>query len=906
MIRTISEFFKTRAAAIMQEENLIEPIDAVDIILEKEEEINDIIKNVRWLLAIDITRQQLIQKLSEYRLDLERVSSISRTKIFRDPMEPKQGGIIDFNDETKCAGAYFNKLRNDGKLGEDDLDRVALECNVIIQQFLPQPAQKCNRLGLVVGQVQSGKTTIFNGIIASAAEMGFNIIIILSGTIEKLRTQTQTRIISDVTEPWSRRENPPFHFFWISTDQQPGLVVAGKANQVLSGIGDDNHRQIAVGVFLKNRKVLLKLRNFLSTLSPLQQSRVRALIIDDEADQATPNGGVNNNRVTAINKAIKNLVIKIPGMQFCPTQGNTSYLGFTATPFANLLNEAGQLTLYPKDFIYFLSSSERYFGPMQLFGNPAETEEEETIIPLNVIRILSDEDISGTVPPTGQNASYNPEMTDGLEKSLIWYILATAARRVSKPDCWSTMLIHTSSRISHHSELAQTVDDFLKDIRLSWRQNLDQWREFWIYETSLVNIDDFNLAFPGYGNPGPSELPGWSAIEELIPSVIDDVKVKIDNSSPGSYERVYYGEDVDKTNKLQIAIGGNTLSRGITLEGLVSSYFARRFTPRSAYDTLLQMGRWFGFRQGYELLSRIWTTSFLRDGFRDLVIMEYNLRLNLQLYLTGVSPATMAPVITRMPAMAITRKTVVGDTEVVEADYSGSAPQTIFFLNDESWLKHNLQTTEKFLNGLANYYVQNNDVKNRRIFEKVPDKKIKQFLIDFNFHQSSNTFNDRHLIKFIENNEEKYAKWTVVVMGGRSDKDFEIQNVPSVKMNTRSRVDTDIDPIINIKSLRSTADLLCDRPELLPDDRREVELWKIRKEKSLNPVLVLFPIDKNSQPLKNKDKTNRVPLNALENLIGVSLIMCPPDPQSGAVGVKVNLGEAYYSEDVEDDDSDNK
>lgn len=896
----IIELIRKRVDIIMRNDHRT-PLEIVNSIISTSDEKQWFISNGPHLLFDPIDELSLDIALHSYRKELQRVEAME-DGIFRE--RGMENGYTLSENESTCWGAYYSRLQNQGR-SKADLNRIIDECNVIVQQFLPQPAQSSDRRGMVIGQVQSGKTTIFNGIISAASDMGFNVILVLSGTIESLRKQTQKRIDLDVTRPWGQKVNTPFYFTWISNHNGSGLAVAGRASLVLTELSNPGRRQVAIGVFLKNGRVLNNLISFLNSINAVDHSHIRALIIDDEADQATPNAGVNKNTITAINRAVKSLAGLVPN-NFCSLQGKTSYLGFTATPFANLLNEAGQGTLYPRDFLYFLRPSGRYFGPWQLFGNPDEVEGEETIIPLDVIRLLSQDDINGTVPPTGRpRPAYTPLMTEGLKTAIRWFALAAAMRRINNPESWATMLIHTSSNISAHEALYDVVREYMGDLHADWTSGRQEWQSLWTTEISRVTLETFSAAFPEYGQPAPVSYPAWEAIVRQMDSVIQDIQVKIDNSLYVGPERVVFDDDAPLNQRLQIAIGGNTLSRGLTLEGLVSSYFARRFTTQSSYDTLLQMGRWFGYRQGYELLPRLWTTENLRDGFRDLVIMEQNLRKSLQLYLRGHSPANKAPVITRMPSMAITRRNVLGRTAVVEADYSGTAPQTILFKNDSAWLGNNLAITKRLLNNISEYR-GNSEVSGRLLFTNVPVRFIAEFIENFNFWPHTNTFNKKHILDYIRKYQEEYSEWSVTVSGGTG-------NGPrfdgtEVVMNNRSRIREDnespsrMHTFINLKSLRATRDLLCDHPELIPAGKiNEEALWDIRKDCGLNPVLILYPINKDSVHAgRNSERTS---LNAVEDIIGVSLIMNPPGGQEGSRGIQLDITDAYENAEEEADEN---
>jgi hypothetical protein len=896
---TLFEFVRKRVSdlTMTESEQFKRPTEIIHELLQNPTRIQDLYFQIQpWIQTV--TLDSLRATLVDYNRNLDRIElategNFTNRRYWNGYLPDKNGGGV--------YGLYYQSLQKNGFLAQSDLDRVDDECKLIAQQFFPIQGQNIDRRGLVIGQVQSGKTTIFNGLISIAADMGFNLIIILSGTIENLRQQTQSRILRDVTEVWGANPGRPFQFTWISNHLGPGLSVAGNANNVLA----DLENQKGIGVFLKNPNVLRNLKRWLNTLNKIQHDKLKVLIIDDEADQATPNAGVGKNTITAINKLIKSFVNETPN-SICPTQARTTYLGFTATPFANLLNEAGPNTLYPRDFLYFLKSSEKYFGPMQLFGNPNEVEGEETVTPLNVVRILNDEDINGTVPEPGSSSEFDPRITAGLRESILWFILASTARRTHKQDSWSTMLVHTSSRISHHFLLAEVISFFISEVYYDFDKNngrnfLNDLEKLWQKEVKTVGVINFEAAFPNYGTP-PANYPSWNQITQNLPQTIKCIRVKIDNSIADESERMRFGEKTPNEDRIQIAVGGNTLSRGITLEGLVSSYFARRFNAQGCYDTLLQMGRWFGYRKDYELLPRLWTTSTLINSFRDLVVMELALRDQMNIYLRGESPAERAPVISQMPAMAITRKAVIGNINIGEVNYAGSAPQTILFNNDRDWLQNNIFVTRDLLEKTRTYlHKPVQSVPNKVYYTKVPREIVVSFLNNYNVLPDSNVFNKTHIIDYISISPN-CENWTIVVTGGTSSEKFETAKGIVVNKNRRTRIieQSGTTNRINLKSLRSTTELLIDREDLMPKAttaRDITTLWTIRRKNNLNPVLIVYPIDRNSQLLPGS-ADNRASLEgyAVEDIIGISLILDPPsETKIAAHGVSLaNIQSAGY------------
>src|SRR5699024_3060684 len=185
------------------------------------------------------------------------------------------------------------------------------------------------------------------------------------------------------------------------------------------------------------------------------------------------------------------------------------------------------------------------------------------------------------------------------------------------------------------------------------------------------------------------EPEAFEQVAERIPDVLAQIRVIADHSY--SEERLDYR--TGESNAI-IAIGGNTLSRGLTLEGLVSSLFIR---PTNTYDSLLQMGRWFGFRTGYEDLPRLWTTRVLHEAFRHLSLDEHEMRQDMEVYqLRGETPTDVAVKIRAHPSLRVTAK--MGAAQPAVISFAGSRLQTRFFHRyDREWLEANHAAAEHLL-----------------------------------------------------------------------------------------------------------------------------------------------------------------------------------------------------------------
>lgn len=734
------------------------------------------------------------------------------------------------------------------------IERLHMECSKIFS-FLPARDANTDRLGLVIGQVQSGKTSCYNGVVCAALDAGYNTIIILSGKTENLRRQTQKRFEVDVLEsqPDGEPDNVRSRFRALTYSDTTGMTRT-PVNNMFNGI-IAVPQNIVYGVFLKNGTVLKNLNEYLSQLNPLYKERIRALIIDDECDEATPNVRLKNPPPSVINGRIKSL--RLNGLS------RATYIGYTATPFANILNETGIDTLYPKTFIHIMSKPNKYFASDNLFGDSDLIEDEDNEPRIDIVRIIPDSEL--------RRIQDSPSLRD----AILWYACATAARICMGHTGFSTMLIHTSSLTRNHRSIARIVTKKIEE----WRNNIDDFINscirVWNYEKGKVTPDKFILSFPEYGYEA-NELPEWPQIEQaLVNEFLPNVVVKIDNSRIADDQRLKYESD---SPKLQIAIGGNTMSRGLTLEDLVCSYFGRDV---SSYDTLLQMGRWFGYRIGYETLPRIWMTAVLRDGFMDLVSIEKDMKREIRAnYDLGNTPENVATRIKYKPSFAITRKQAILNAKIVGISYSRQSVQTIIFENNLDQLVHNWEMTEKFImNIVRKGLTPDPDISPDIVFRNVEVEDILSYMGSYISFERSIRFRRNAIIEYIRQHADSHNYWTVAIKGKTDARTIATIGGFENGLINRSRLKNyphddgaNGGDRINIKALMSPSDFLLDRPDLnvnSPADREAV--FKIRDENNLNSLLIIYPIDSQSQP--PRDSVERVPLNAAHHIIGIGMII---------------------------------
>lgn len=715
--------------------------------------------------------------------------------------------------------------------------------------------------GLVLGYVQSGKTTNFMGVMAKAADAGYRLFIVLSGITDNLRSQTQERIqevlLGDHAERW-----------YLLTDLEQDFSMSGNAANLLN---DPSKRLVAV--VKKNGFRLRRLKDWINTAGSEVHKGLPLMVIDDEADQASLDVG-KRGRVSRINGLIGQ-IIRHP---------RSAYIAYTATPFANLLTDVERYdSLYPDDFILDMKQPEGYFGPERLFGRDPLSQDEPSDLSagLDVINIIPDAEADMAKPPSGKGAVFDwePSVTPALGDAIAWFLMATAARRAR----WlkvthSTMLIHTSMLAEAHNRMRNPVEAHVRVIADKFGSDPDlryRLQRLWEDESAAVPAESVDL-------PPVS----WSQIESALPGVLADTRMVVDNYT--SQDRLYYKKDEPIT---VIVIGGNTLSRGLTLEGLVTSYFVR---AASAYDTLLQMGRWFGYRRGYEDLPRIWMPEELAGWFQDLATVEEEIRRDIRAYGPDETPRNVGVRIRVHPSMAITSAAKMRGAVDASVDFSMKREQTITFEHcDEGWLGTNIVATRKLLTdtmgGTGGTGSSKVGQAGRTLVEGVASERILAFFNEYRMHPNALRMRTDLITGYILQQMKQGAllTWNVVLLENPNRAevhDLDLGIGRGIRTVERSRLKR-YSAFANIKSLVSTIDRIADtgtaRSELPgdvdPDDDKSLARYRQDTVGSIG-LLTIYPIDKNSKmrevtsaPGKKPPRDPRTDLAAVDHVIGLGI-----------------------------------
>lgn len=492
-----------------------------------------------------------------------------------------------------------------------------------------------NRKGLIMGDVQSGKTANYTGLICKAVDSGYKVIVLLTGTIEKLRQQTQQRIDEGFVGASSDA---------MMKQREDQLIVGvGKYDStirpmVLTSTVDDFKQKNAsnlnfdlrningpvIFVIKKNSAVLKRLNKWLRTFNQNGAQKIdhSLLVIDDEADNASVNTKKDpEESPTAINGHIRDLVNMF---------AKSSYVGFTATPFANIFidpysyNDMVEGDLFPKDYIYSLNAPSNYTGARDIFSEDGSAN-------YMLVEINDDPEdpnsIATLLPLKHKSSAWINSLPTDLKDAVATFLLANTIEDLDgNTGNHRSMLINISRFTDVQDQVSVLVNEYLKDMQMACKNYCNLSVEMALnnsYIAQLKNVYERIYSDIEYS---------WPAIQVQLYKSCASIIVQTFNRRAG--QNVNYSDYKDGLRV--IAVGGMSLSRGLTLEGLIVSYFYRN---SKMYDTLMQMGRWFGYRGGYAKLCRIWMSGESIEWYRHISQSTDELRDEIERYQnTGLTP----------------------------------------------------------------------------------------------------------------------------------------------------------------------------------------------------------------------------------------------------------------------------
>lgn len=749
------------------------------------------------------------------------------------------------------------------------------------------------RKGLVLGYVQSGKTANFQALIAKSVDAGYRIVIVLAGMYSNLRAQTQTRLEDDLDLAVM---DPMKTVYWDpKTDETHDIAANATATSLNTANG------VVVMVVKKHEKRLKNIEKFLQRIPKDQLSRYPVLIIDDESDQATPNTESGRDQISTINQRLRDIWKSVP---------TGSYVAYTATPFANLLiSPAEENDFYPDDFIVSLPKPVGYLGADEFFDTSEVSDEAEGDELIHDLSIGIPDNEASVLVPRGRNIeNYDPEITDTLGQAIRWFVIATAIRelRTGKIN-HSSMLLHTTHRVQAHEQQKEVIDDFLRELA----RNADETTMRAVFESQEGK---------GKALRGGERNYSWSEVWDRVLDILPSITVKIDNGR--STDRLVYPDDEPQR---VIAIGGGTLSRGLTLEGLVVSYFLR---SSNAYDTLLQMGRWFGFRPHYGDLVRVWVGPGLLDDYRHLARVERQIRAEIaQMAKENLAPREFAPKILTHPGrLEITSRGKMADATLVHAGIGGTRRQTIYLNKEHDAAVQQLDAARGLVVRAAERSAGSflEGTNGNILYRRLRNEDVVEFLRGF---WTADPWMQPEAMERWLGEYARCAEWDLVLVSGSSQNGRVHEWKPGVSVRTTRRArlmdgkwspeKTSFDrpsnaDLVNIRALMSSGDYTADiriRYEndkldiqcaeaferLDKDDVGAVKEFRNRFEPDLG-VLVVYLIDKDSKAAPSSKA--RTSMDSEDDLVGLGMVF----PHAGAEDPNEYISALIVQNDAEESD----
>lgn len=737
------------------------------------------------------------------------------------------------NAARKKDWLYWRRYRDflESKLSDTVVEGLDQATDSILELLEdPQRADPWDRRGLVVGHVQSGKTSNYSGLICKAADARYKIIIVLAGLHNNLRSQTQMRLeesflgyettsgrdpgmpigVAEFGEDLktnsatTRADNGDFskaiakHFHGISPEERPWLFVVKKQKTVLTALLNWIQTRVADSTDSEDgRKLVTKL--------PL-------LVIDDEADNASVDTGEQafdengdpdeEHRPKAINSLIRQILHSFT---------RKAYVGYTATPFANIfIHQKGATAkegpdLFPKAFIINLSAPSNYVGPARMFGRMTN-DGRQGVLPLSrdILDNFNQMTQAGWMPPK-HNKAHEPfyegqeTVPPSLNEAIQAFVLACAVRELrGQGKQHSSMLVHVTRYVDVQNHVKAQVEEVVRRMKQRIIRGTDsnallaQLHQLW--EDDFVPTRD-EVAALSTKEEQPPELPSWDEVVAALPDVLDDIQVRsingtakdaLDYATPGASLKV-------------IAVGGDKLARGLTLEGLCVSYFVR---TTKMYDTLMQMGRWFGYRPGYLDLCRLYTSPDLIEWFEHIADASEELREEFDFMAqTGLTPEQYGLRVKSHEVLTVTSPIKMRNSETLSLSYSGTRPQTILFHRDAKIQESNLNAADSLVSSLGkpfdhDFSHQRNGVSqawpNAGLWKNIEAEKILNFLSAYTTHPNATSAKAGVLSDFITKMLEigQLATWNVALIGrgtgdgeSHSFGDIEITSFPTRKLD---------------------------------------------------------------------------------------------------------------------------
>lgn len=676
---------------------------------------------------------------------------------------------------------YWNRYREYLILNKDWNEQVVSTIGRVADEILDllgNPAETgiWKRRGLIMGDVQSGKTANYTSLCNKAMDAGYRVIVVLTGMQENLRKQTQERLDAELvgldSEAFLDKFGRQMSIGVGKVDPKHYVATfTSKANDFDQKLLNNLNLRITtcaepVLFVVKKQKTRLEyLYKWLKRYNAREDGLIDEpmLLIDDEADNASVNTK-SDDSPTAINHCIRQLLSLFT---------RTSYVGVTATPYANIFidpeseHEMIKDDLFPSDFIYSLSPPSNYIGNSAYFGEDGSYEG-------NICEI---QDVEDVLPLKHKKDFALETLPDSLLEALGYFLLCNAVMDYDRTVTnHRSMLINISRFNNMHQQILVHVQAWLDKIRI----DVQNYRGLTVEKASRIpSIRFLRNVWEKY-ELGISSDTSWETIQhKYLHEAISPIKIIVVNQRTGARSLDYSA--YKDTGLRVIAIGGISLSRGLTLEGLCVSYFYRN---SQAYDTILQMGRWFGYRPGYERLCRIWMSKDARECYSHITIATQELRNEIaEMKRHELTPKDYGLMVRSHPdsidtmvgRLLVTARNKMKAAKKFEhtVSVSGKLIETPRFLNKVNMLERNYESIMSFISGLGRHErINDKEIfgSDRFMWKNVPASEVAGLVREFLADPMYLKFNSDSLADYIE--KMTYLQnWDVVIPEGeRSNK----------------------------------------------------------------------------------------------------------------------------------------
>lgn len=753
-----------------------------------------------------LIKQEELDELTDDRI-LEEIYSGTGIKAIRDK------GYSWYSNKSNGTWAHYKRYLSSKGFKDEDIDEIDSSTSRMLSSVEdPQINGKFSQKGLVIGNIQSGKTANFTGLISKFIDYKVDYIVVFTGIHNTLRNQTQKRIENDIIGRTlsleGSYEDVGIGKMFESYNSNATMItttyedIKSGFNRDLDAEGSDKTK---IFIVKKNVSTLINLKKLFISVTDANKS---ILIIDDEADNASidTNANKDDKDETATNASIRSL-LQLFDRSF--------YIAYTATPYANIfinketMSEKLDDDLFPRDFIVKLEASDSYTGYDKYFN----TSYKDNLV-VNISDVIEN---------------------DRFDDALIDFMMAAALKKYMYlnnddfmwfKDRHGTMLVHTSHlKTEHHAQ-----NDYIKDLLDEYCSKLRFFDDQEIIKRLHLSFENARSAYLKIS--GNILDIDFDEVVKQLKSMIanDEFIINVNNSDTD--EVLDYDDDF----KTYIVIGGNTLSRGLTLEGLIVSYFGR---VSNTMDTMSQMARWFGYRANYLFMTKVYIQKIGVEYFDNIAKVDALINEQLiEMHEYNQSPVEFSFLISKFGKLNPTSKDKIGGATQKAFSFSGDGPQITGL--DTSKFYTNKALVDEFM---SHYEIEekNKDYK----VTNVDNHALIDFLQKFSMINNEPSLysvrtNVNSWIEYIQEKNDlenpELTNWTVVLKGKQ-----EVENVEEFSFGSLNFVNRSTSKIPNAEeNLRRSRIISAPQDESLDLDQQMTDRRAAREERSPQSGLLII------------------------------------------------------------------